>query len=94
MSRGRDLTDAERAFVHNKIMQSWDSERRQAKEGGRKRVLKACVNGGVRVSDATVSRVATEAKRQEEESEKSVSWTLGRSKAWITARLEKENVVG
>ena len=33
MGRGRDLTDAERAFVHNKIMQNWDSQRRQIKEG-------------------------------------------------------------
>ena len=31
MGRGRDLTDPERAFVHIKIMQNWDSERRQIK---------------------------------------------------------------
>ena len=71
MRRGRDLTDPERAFVHqNKIMQNWDSKLRQIKEGGRKKILEACVNGGVRVSEATVKRIAREAKCQEEESEK------------------------
>lgn len=28
MGKGRDLTDPERAFVHNKVMQNWDSELR------------------------------------------------------------------
>ena len=67
MGRGRDLTDPERVFVHNKIMQNWDSERRQIKVGGRKIILKACIKGGVRVSEVTVKRIAREAKRQEEE---------------------------
>ena len=70
MGRDRDLTDPERVFVHNKIMQNWDSERRQIKVGGRKIILKACIKGGVRVSEVTVKRIAREAKRQEEETEK------------------------
>ena len=53
-----------------KIMQNWDSELRQIKAGGRKIILNACINGGVRVSEATVNRIAREAKGQEEESEK------------------------
>ena len=69
MGRGRDLTDAERAFVHNKIMQNWDSQRRQIKEGGRKKVIEACVQGGVRIAVSTTKRFAQEAKLQEEESE-------------------------
>ena len=60
----------EKASVHNKIMQNWDSERRQIKAGARKIILKAYVKGGVRVSEATVKRIAREAKGQEEESEK------------------------
>ena len=55
MGRGRDLTDPERVFVHNKIMQNWDSERRQIKVGGRKIILKACIKGGVRVSEVTAT---------------------------------------
>ena len=64
MGRGRDLTDAERAFVHNKIMQNWDSQRRQIKEGGRKKVIEACVQGGVRIAVSTIKRFAQEAKLQ------------------------------
>ena len=70
MGRGRDLTDTERVFVHNKIMQNWDSERRQIKVGGRKIILKACIKGGVRVAESTVNRIAREAKRQKDETEK------------------------
>ena len=70
MGRGRHLTDPEKAFVHSKIMQNWDLERRQINTGGRKIILKACIKGGVRVSEATVDRIAREAKGQEEESEK------------------------
>ena len=43
MGRGRDLTDSERALVHNKVMQNWDSEKRQIKVGGKKIILKACI---------------------------------------------------
>ena len=32
MGRGGDLTSQERAFVNNKIVQNWDSEKRQIKE--------------------------------------------------------------
>jgi len=64
MGRGRDLTDPERAFVHNKIMQNLDSERREIKAGGRKIILIACIKGGVQVSEATVKRIAREAKSQ------------------------------
>ena len=67
---GRDLTDQERAFVHNKIMQNWDSKLRQIKEGGRKKILKACINGGVRVCETTIKNIAREAKLQEQESAK------------------------
>ena len=69
MGRGGDLTSQERAFVHNKIMQNWDSEKRQIKVGGREKIIKACIKGGVRVAATTVKRIAREAKRQEEESE-------------------------
>ena len=69
MGRGGDLTSQERAFVHNKIMQNWDSEKRQIKVGGREKIIKACIKGGVRVATTTVKRIAREAKRQEEESE-------------------------
>ena len=69
MGRGGDLTSQERAFVHNKIMQSWDSEKRQIKVGGREKIIKACIKGGARVAEATIKRIAKEAKRQEEESE-------------------------
>ena len=65
MGRGRDLTDSERVFVHNKIMQNWDSKRREIKVGGRRIILKACIKGGVRVSEVTIKRIAREAKRQE-----------------------------
>ena len=68
MGRGRDLTDSERVFVHNKIMQNWDSKRREIKVGGRRIILKACIKGGVRVSEVTIKRIAREAKRQEDES--------------------------
>ena len=50
-------------------MQSWDSEKRQIKVGGREKIIKACIKGGVRVAATTVKRIAREAKRQEEESE-------------------------
>ena len=70
MGRGGDLTSPERAFVHNKIMQNWDSEKRQIKVGGRKKIIEACVKGGVRVAVSTIKRFAQEAKLQEEESEK------------------------
>ena len=70
MGRGRDLTDSERVFVHNKIMQNWDSKRREIKVGGRRIILKACIKGGVRVSEVTIKRIAREAKRQEDETEK------------------------
>ena len=75
MSRGRDLTDQERVFVHNKIMQNWDSKRRRIKVGGRKIVLNVCINGGVRVCQSVVNRIAREAKRQEDETEKHYSKT-------------------
>ena len=39
MGRGGDLTDQERTFVLNKIMQNWNSELRQIKAGGRQKVL-------------------------------------------------------
>ena len=45
MGRGGDLTSQERAFVHNKIMQNWDSEKRQIKVGGREKIIKACIKG-------------------------------------------------
>ncbi len=66
MGKGRDLTNAERVFAHNKIMQNWDFERRQIKVGGRRIILKGCIKGGVRVSEVTVNRIAGEAKRQED----------------------------
>ena len=47
MGRGRDLTDSERTFVHNKIMQNWDSSKRQIKHGGKKQILKACAGSGI-----------------------------------------------
>jgi succinyl-CoA synthetase beta subunit len=53
MGRGGDLTSQERAFVHNKVMQNWDSEKRQIKVGGREKIIKACIKGGVRVAAAT-----------------------------------------
>ena len=70
MGRGGDLTDHERSFVFNKIMQNWNSELKQIKVGGRKKIIQACVEGGVRVCESTINRVAREAKLQEEESEK------------------------
>ena len=70
MGRGRDLTDSERTLVHNKVMQNWDSEKRQIKIGGKKIILKACIKGGVRVSESTINRIAREARLQEDESEK------------------------
>ena len=70
MGRGGDLTDHERSFVFNKIMQNWNSELKQIKVGGRKKIIQACVEGGVRVCESTINRVAREAKLQEEESER------------------------
>ena len=69
MGRGGDLTHHERAFVHNRIMLSWDSELRQIKSGGRKKVIKACVKGGARACESTILTESQE-KRQKEESEK------------------------
>ena len=63
-------TNQERAFVHNKIMQNWDSEKRQIKAGGWKKIIQACVKGGKRVGESTINRIAREANLQEEESEK------------------------
>ena len=70
MGRGRDLTDQERSFVLSKVMQSWNSELRQIKAGGRKKILQACIKGGVRVCEGTIRNIAREAKLQEEESER------------------------
>ena len=56
MGRGGDLTDQERAFVYNKIMQNWNSELRQIKVGGRKKITQACIKGGVRVCELTQIR--------------------------------------
>jgi hypothetical protein len=66
------------------------------KPGGRKIILKACIKGGVRVSESTVKRITREAKSQEARRKnlKSISWILGRSKEWITVHYEKENVAG
>ena len=47
MGMGGDLTDQERSFVLSKVMQNWNSE--LIKAGGRKKILQACVKGGVRV---------------------------------------------
>jgi hypothetical protein len=69
MGRGRDLTDSERAFVLNKIMQNWDSEKRQIKSGRRKIVLAACKNAGIQICESTMKNIARQAKRQEDESE-------------------------
>ena len=70
MGRGRDLTDSDRAFVLNKIMQNWDSEKRQIKSGRRKIVLVACKKaGGVQNCEWTMKNIAREAKRQKDESE-------------------------
>ena len=55
MGRGSDLADEENALVHDKIMQNWDFELRQIKSGGRKRILKACVEGSVRVCERKVN---------------------------------------
>ena len=70
MGRGGDLTDQERSFVLSKVMQNWNSELRQIKAGGRKKILQACIKGGVRVCEGTIRNVAREAKLQEEESER------------------------
>ena len=70
MGRGGDLTDHERSFVFNKIMQNWNSELKQIKVGGRKKIRQACIKGGVRVCESTINKVAREAKLQEEESER------------------------
>ena len=69
MGRGRDLSNAERALVLNKIMQNWDSEKRQIKSGARKVILAACKNAGVQICEWTMKNIAREAKRQEDESE-------------------------
>ena len=47
MGRGGDLTDQEGSFVLSKVMQNWNSELRQIKAGGRKKILQACIKGGV-----------------------------------------------
>ena len=70
MGRGGDLTCQERSFVLSKVMQNWNSELRQIKAGGRIKILKACVKGGVRVCERTINNIAREAKLQEEESER------------------------
>ena len=70
MGRGGDLTDQERSFVLSKVMQNWNSELRQIKAGGRKKILQACIKGGVRVCEGTIKSIAREAKLQEEESER------------------------
>ena len=62
MGRGRDHTDSERAFVHNKVMRNWDSELRQIEVGGRKIIMEACIKSGVRVCEATVKRIAREVR--------------------------------
>ena len=62
MGRGRDLTVAERAFVLNKIMQNWDSEKRQIKSGRRKIVLAACKKAGIQICEWTMSNIQIEAK--------------------------------
>jgi hypothetical protein len=69
MGWGRDLTDSKRAFVLNKIMQNWDSEKRQIKSGRRKIVLAACKYAGIQIRESTMKNIAREAKRQEDESE-------------------------
>jgi len=79
MGRGRDLTVAERAFVLNKIMQNWDSEKRQIKSGIRKVILAACKNAGVQICEWTMNNIAREAKRQEDESE-AYFWKTGQVK--------------
>ena len=76
-------------------MQSWGSEKHQIKAGGREKIIQTCVEGGVRVGESTIKRIAREAKLQEEESARRFMRAgLGSSKAWITARVEKENVAG
>ena len=54
----------------SKVMQNWNSELRQIKAGGRKKILQACIKGGVRVCEGTIKSIAREAKLQEEESER------------------------
>ena len=87
MGRGRDLSDAERALVLNKIMQNWDSEKRQIKSGRRKVILAACKNAGVQICEWTMNNIAREAKRQEDESE-AYFWKTGQVKgmdSWLVA---------
>ena len=70
------------------------TERRQIKIGGRKIIFKACKKGGIKVSERMVNYIATEAKLQEDKSEKHYletgyyigdgyrSWCCSKRKMW------------
>ena len=69
-ARGRDLSCAERAVIHSKIMRFWDFERRTIKYGGILEIRKLCSDAGVPCSEKSVQRIASEMKAQEDHSER------------------------
>ena len=79
MGRGGDLTDHERSFVFNKIMQNWNSELKQIKvEEGRKSYRLAS-----RVAFEFASQRLTELQEKRSSRRKSlkgISKKLGNSK--------------
>jgi hypothetical protein len=69
MGKGRDLTSTERAFVHSKIKQFWDYEKKQIKHGKIFEIRKLSAQSGVPCSDRTVKRLAGEMKLQEQKND-------------------------
>ena len=64
--KGRDLTTSERAFVHSKIKQFWNYEKKQIMHGKNLEIRKLSAQSGVPCSQRTVERIAGEIKLQEQ----------------------------